>query len=454
MQLANAQNSTTTNKHAFSLQQCISYAAKNNVQVKNALLNIKIQEQTNRGITAAALPQVNGSIAATHYLNVPVQSFPNFIAAATYGVLTQEGVKDGNGNAIVAPSDFGFIQAQFGTPYNANAGISLTQLLFDGQVFVGLQARAASIEFQNKAAAITEEGIRANIYKVYYQLVLAKTQIALLDANIERLEKLLSDATALYKNGFAEKLDIDKINVQITNLKTEKQKATSAIEVGKMGLKMLMGMPVSDELILTDEFTETDVTTDILTETTGIYNSRLDYQYLNTVKKLNEYNIKRYQLSYIPTIALSATYSKQALRNRFDFFQRGDWFTASFVSLSLQVPIFDGFSKDAKIKQSRLELQQTLNNINQLQQNIDMEVAKAAFNFRNALKTIDFQKKNMELSEKVYQQTKKKYEAGTGSNTEINAAQTDLKTAQTNYIAALYDAAIARVDYLKATGKL
>ena len=85
---------------------------------------------------------------------------------------------------------------------------------------------------------------------------------------------------------------------------------------------------------------------------------------------------------------------------------------------------------------------------------IDNEIELAKNNFRSAIATLDFQKKNMELAETVYNQTKKKYEAGTGSQIEISNAQTDLKTAQTNYITALYDAIIARVDYLKAIGKL
>ncbi|HXL56530.1 MAG TPA: TolC family protein, partial [Chitinophagaceae bacterium] len=83
--------------HEFSIQQCIDYGIKNNVQVKNAILDLKIQEQTNKSITASAYPQINGSIGGTYYPNVAVQSFPNFIAAATYGVLEQEGVKDKNG---------------------------------------------------------------------------------------------------------------------------------------------------------------------------------------------------------------------------------------------------------------------------------------------------------------------------------------------------------------------
>ena len=124
---------TVKEKHAFSLQQCIDYGEKNNLQVKNVLLDLQIQAQVNKNYTALAYPQINGSLGTTHYPNVAVQSFPNFIAAATYGVLQYEGVKDGNGNPIVPPDDFGFVQAAFGTKWNASVGVTLSQILFDGQ---------------------------------------------------------------------------------------------------------------------------------------------------------------------------------------------------------------------------------------------------------------------------------------------------------------------------------
>jgi outer membrane protein TolC len=85
---------------------------------------------------------------------------------------------------------------------------------------------------------------------------------------------------------------------------------------------------------------------------------------------------------------------------------------------------------------------------------IDKEVAEARINIRSALATMDFQKKNMQLAEEVYNQTKLKYEQGLGSNLEITNSQTELTTAQNNYYSALYDAIVARVDFLRATGKL
>ncbi len=453
--VAIAQNDTAKiTRHEFSIQQAVDYAMKNNVNVKNALLGVKMQEQVNREVTARAYPGINASIGTTYNPNVATQVLPNFISPATYQVLIDEGVKDGNGNSIQMPADFGFIAAQFGTRYNASAGISLSQILFDGQVFVGLMARKATMQFAQKNAEITEEAIKANIYKIYYQLVVSKTQVELLDTNIAFVEKNLRDTRIIYENGFREKLDVDKVSVLLTNLQTEKRKILNTISNGYYGLKMLIGMPVAEELVLTDKITDNEIKEGILEASTYTYEDRKEFQYAQIGKQLNEYNVRRYKLSQIPTVALTGQYAKSAQRNKWNFFGKGDWFTISNVNLNVSIPIFNGFYTKSKIEQAKIEVRKIDNQLEALKLTIDGEVAMAKNNFQSAIATMDFQKKNMQLAENVYQQTKKKYEVGLGSQTEINAAQTDMKTAQTNYITALYDAIIARVDFMKATGKL
>lgn len=449
-----AQKDTAIHSHYFSLQQCVDYGIKHNQQVKQSILDYKIQEQENRNITAAALPQINGTIGSTYFPNVTVQSFPNFIGAAVYGVLEAEGVKDANGDPIVAPKDFGYINAAFGTKWAANAGVSLTQLLFDGQVFVGLKARQTTLDFKNKAIDVTEENIKVNIYKVYYQLVVSKTQLEQFDANISRLQKLLHDTKALYENGFAEKLDIDKVTVQLTNLQTEKASALNQINNGYLGLKVLIGMPIQDTLVLTDKITEDEIKLGLLNDGIYQYGDRNDFQYLMLARKLNQYNIDRYKLTKLPTLALTGNYSKMAQRNEFSFFEKGDWFTSSFIGLNISIPIFSGFAKNANIKKAQLELQKTELQIEQLKLNIDKEVVTATNNFRNAVSILDYQKQNMSLAQSVYNQSKKKYEVGTGSNLEITNAQSDLRVAESNYIQAMYNAIVSKIDYLKAIGKL
>jgi outer membrane protein TolC len=412
----------------------VNYAQKNNVQVKNSLLDIDIQMQTNREIAAAALPTVGSNLSGTNFLTIPTSLLPGQIFGGAAGT---------------------FIPVQFGTKYNSTYGFNFNQILFDGQVFIALQARATSLDWKRKNAALTEENIKANIYKIYYQLSASKTQLNILDANIERLQKLANDAAAMYKNGFAEKLDVDKVNVQLNNLQTEKLKATNSVTIGFMGLKMLMGMPVKDSLVLTDIINESNLSTDVLYEDNFQYSLRKDFQYLSTIQKLSQFNIKRYQLSFLPTITMNGAYTKNAQRTKFDFFDSdGNWFKTSLIGLNINLPIFTGMSRMAKVNKAKLELQQVDNQMTALKNNIDNELSQAKLNYMSSVATVNFQKKNMQLAENVYSQTKKKFEAGAGSNTEISAAQADLVAAQNNFMNALYTALISKVDLLKASGKL
>jgi outer membrane protein len=431
--IANAQKNNTPQTNAFTAQQAVDYALKNAVQVKNALLDIELQKQTNKEITAAALPQINGNITLTDYLAIPTSLLPGEIFGGAPGT---------------------FIPVKFGTKYNGTYGADLQQILFDGQVFVGLQARKTSIEFQIKTAEVTKEQIKANVYKIYYQLVVGQRQIGTITANIDNYEKLLHDTKEIYKNGFAEKLDVDKVQVQLNNLNTQKLKAQNQIDAGNASLKFLMNMPQKDSLILTDTLSDAEIKSNILDENYN-YEDRKEFQLLGLQTKLQEFNIRRYKLSKIPTLTFSANLNKNAQRTTFNFFKSGQpYFTTSFISFKLSVPIFDGGARNARIASARLDLLKTNNSLDQLKSSIDNDIEQARMNMKSALLTMDSQKKNIELAQQVYNTTKLKYEQGFGSNQEISNAQADLVTAQNNYYSSLYDAITTKIDYLKAAGKL
>jgi len=440
-------------QHAFSLQQTVDYGIKNAVQVKNALLDIKLQQQQNREITAAAYPQLSGSINTTHYFNIPVQPIPDFIKPQIYDILHNEDVRNGAGQPIINPNNFPDLPFSVFSPWTASGGFDLSQILFDGQVFVGLQARSTAMDLAKKTADVTSEQIKANIQKIYYQLVVGEKQLGSIQANIDRFEKLLHDTREIYNNGFAEKLDVDKVQVQLTNLQTEKEKIINQLIAGNAGLKFLINMPQKDTLRLTDTLSDDDVKANLLDEAYN-YEDRKEIQLLTAASKLNGYNIKRYQLSRIPTVAAFGSYSKNAQRQTFDFFSKGDWYTTSLIGLKISVPIFDGFARRAKIEEARLTLEKSNNSLQQAKENMDYEVSTARTRIKTAITTLDNQKQNIRLAEDVYNSTKKKYEQGLGSNQEIYNAQTELKVAQNNYYSALYDAISAKIDYLKATGKL
>jgi outer membrane protein len=419
-------------KYEFSVVQAADYGTKNAVAVKNALVDVQIQKQTNKSITANALPQVSAGGTFNDFLVIPTSLLPAQIFGGPAG---------------------SFIPVQFGTKYNATGNIDASQILFNGEVFVGLQARSAAMALANKTVEITAEMIKANIYKIYYQLVVSKKQLESIDANIERFEKLSKDTKEIYKQGFVEKLDVDKIEVQLNNIKTEKIKIENLIETGNAGLKFLMNMPQKDVLVLTDTLSDAMLKNNIL-DSAYDYKNRKEIQALELASELSTYNIKRYKLGRIPTLVAFGSYQKNAQRTKFDFFASEPWFTTAVVGLKLSAPLFDGGARRANISKAKLELQKITNTLEQTKANVDYDVNAARIKMKSALLTVDNQKLNITLAEKVYNTTKKKYEAGLGSNQEIYNAQAELKVAQNNYYSALYDAVIARVDYLKAVGNL
>lgn len=449
---AGGQPPDTMKVHRYTAEEAVAYAMKHSETVQNALLDIRAQEQVNKQVTANALPNISATGSLSYNPKISVQTFPNFIAQSTYAVLMANDVRKGSGEPITAPEDYGTIVAGFGTKWSANAGVDLSQILFDGQVFVGLMARKASVRSAVLSAEVTKEQIKTNVYKIYYQLVVAGRQITSIDANIENLQQLLRDTRIMYENGFAEKLDIDKVQVQLSNLETQRLKAQNQIDAGMEGLKFLLGMPMTDSLVLTETLTDDDIKADILSEE-YFYEDRKEYQQLENLIELNELNVKRYQLSKLPTLSFAANYSKSAQRQEFDFF-KGPYFTSSFFALRLHVPIFSGFQKNAQIEEARIALRQTQNSLEQLKSSITNDVRQSRLNIKTALVNMDTQERNIQLAEQVYNSTKLKYEQGVGSNLEISTAQAELVTAQNNYYSSLYDAIVAKIDFLRAAGKL
>ncbi len=419
--------------YSFSAQQAVEFGLKNNVQVKNALLQVQIQEQTNREVTGSAYPQISADGSLTYNAKLPVSLVP----AEFFGGQPGE-----------------FAKVAFGLKWNSTGGISLNQILFDGQVFTGLQARKTLIDFNVKNVEVTEELIKANIYKIYYQLVVGKKQLELLDSNIVVLQKLVHDNQIMYDNGFIEKLDVNRAEVQIANVQTARLNVDNMLANGYLALKVLMGMPIRDSLVLTDDVNDEQLKEGVLEASAFDYSQRKEFQYADLGIRLQEYNVQRYKLSKIPTLSLNGYYNKNAQRDKFDFFKGGDWFDISAFTLNLRIPIFSGFSTNARIAREKLILRQNQNQREALKLDIDNQIGSATNNFKYAIANLNNQKKNMELAQTVYDQTKKKYEVGTGSQTDINIAQNDLRTAQSNYIDAMYAAITARIDFLKATGKL
>jgi outer membrane protein len=442
--------------YKLTAKQAVDLALKNVTDLKNLAIDRELQISKNKEYIAQALPQVSGSVSTQHFFSIPVTLLPDFISPSVYQVLVDNGVRNGAGTPISKPNQPPqFFPAQFGVPWQSSAGVQFQQLLFQPDLFVAIAARKVAVEFTEANIRVMEDSVKSNVYRAYYSVLIAEKRKQYLETSIKRLQKLKSDQEKLYKNGFAERLDIDKTQVSLNNLTSTNNQIERLIEIGYASLKFSMAIEQKDTLVLTDALSEESVKKDLLEMTNFKYPDRDEIQLLNVVKQLQNLDVKRNKLSYLPTIATYWNYSRNALGQKFNLFNFEDpWFKTSVWGLNMNVPIFDAGQKAQRIRQAKLNLEKTSNTIENLQRAIDLQLSASSILFKNALLTLDVQDQNVALAEKVYNTTLKKYEQGLGSSFELLQTETELENAQSNYFQALYDAVTSKIAYTKALGKL
>lgn len=433
---------------AFSLQESIDYALENSVDVKNARLDGYIAKGRVKEVRAIGLPQVNGtaSVVDNPRLKAMILRDDNPLFANPGGGTPSGGSGQVDDGRIIIPNIF-----QLRSAGDANA--TVTQLIFSGSYFVGLQAAKTYAELSQKAAKRTKIETIEKVTKAYYLTQIGSERKELLNANISRLDTVLRQTKVLHENGMVEKIDVNRLEVAYNNLLVERQKTENLLEVGKMALKFQMGYPVNQPIFLEDKIDESKLTT-INTNNLLNYENRIEYSLLQTQREGNRLQLKNIRAEYLPNIAAFATGGYFNMHYKFGGLFDTKWHSYSMIGLQANIPIFDGFSKYYRAQQAKLEIQKTENNIKNLENAINFDVAQAKTTLSNNLIALEAQKRNLELATEVAKVAKIKYQEGVGSNLEVVTAETDLREAQINYYNALFDTIVSNVDYQKALGIL
>lgn len=416
---------------AFTLQEAIDYAQTHQSAVLNAKIDEEIAKNTVKKTVGIGLPQVNANINFQDYIKVPTNLLP--------------------GDFFGRPGEL--IPVRFGVKYQSSAGIELSQLLFDGTYLVGLQASKTYKELSSKSLQRSRIETAVAVTKAYYSVLVSNEQLNLLDANIIRLKKSLKDTEALFKNGFVEKIDLDRLTVLNNNLETERENVIRLLDLNLHLLKFQMGMNINSTLTLKDSISSLEVEESVALNDTAAYKSRIEYSLLETQKKLNELDLKRYKSQYLPSVGAFGTTTRSLQSNSFsDLLDRS--FPLAVIGFRISMPIISGGIRNYQVRNARLELQKTENNLFNLRNGINLEVEQAKTVYRNGFKSLENQKRNMTLAQEVLRVTKVKYEQGVGSSIEVTTAETSLKESQNNYINALYELLINKVNLDKALGKI
>lgn len=445
----------TDSTYTFTVADCINYAYNHQHDVVNANLDNKSADFKVKETIGQGYPQISGSANFQDYIKSPTVLFPDFITPSVYGVLAKEGVKDGNGNPIVVPQSSGLTPVNFTQKYNSNLGLTVSQLIFDPNYIVGLQARKTYKELYERSYTRSKIATNVSVTKAYYQVLVSVEQLKLLDADINQLKQQVDETAARNKQGFVEKVDVDRITVQYNSLVTTRENTLRLLALNYQLLKFQMGMPVDAKLLLKDKLEDINLdptSADAVNDST-VYRNRIEYNLLETQKRLNEYSLKSTKGQFLPKLTANGSYSAAYQNNSFSQLYTTN-FPSLYVGLTLSVPIFTGFQHLNQVRQSQITVLKSQNDIDNMKNTISLQVSQARTSFINGLQTLNDQKKNQALAQEVLRVSKIKYEQGVGSSIEVTQAQTSVQDADNSYIQGLYDALVSKVDLDQAYGRI
>lgn len=411
-----------------SLQEAIKQALQNKAEAKKAALQIKKAEYKIDEAKAGALPQISAT------------------AGLTYNPIIQESLLEFGGEKI---------RAQFGQPWNSTASVQLQQAIFDQRVFTGLKAAKSTREFYVLNAQLTNEQIIENVASAYYQVFVQEENLKTVEASYANTEKVRNVIKSLVDNGLAKSIDLDRTNVQLTNIGSNKQTLINAVQLAKNALKFYMGIPIESDIELEEKTIEPKP--ELVSGNLNLDN-RTEIKVLNKNRELLVFNKKATEAYLYPTVSLVANYGWGANGAKFPLtngLKNGVlWSDYSAIGLNVNIPIFTGGATKAKINQAEIDIQDLDQDIQNTQLSLNLDYKNAITNIENALIKIESMKDNVGLAERVQKNTQSNYQYGLATLTEVLDAENALTQAKQNYANALLDYKQAEIKLIKAKGEL
>ncbi len=411
----------------MSLSEATEYALSHHPDVRLAQLKVKDAEWQIKENKATALPSVTLGVNYSYFLQQPA------IPAEALGFPGEPGQK-----------------LTFALRNNLAGKLAVNQLLFNNSYLIGIKAAKLYRDFVTLELKAVEEKLRQSVRDAYLPALLITESVEVLDKNITNQDKLINETREIYKAGFVEQLDVDRLDLIGSTLKTERESLLRQRDILLDVFKFSINMPVADEIILSDDLDRLlDTYADINPEEALDYNNRPDYIAILKARELNELQVSLYDKDWLPTVAAFASYDPSFQGN-----EKLYWIPSAIAGISVSMPIYDGGLSKAKQERARIAAMQVDEQRDMMLRAFDLEIETARNRYRNAVQKLEDQERNLALAQKINDTSLIKFKAGIGSSFEVSQAQAALYQVQATWVAARFDLLNAIVGFNKALGKI
>ncbi|RKR83015.1 outer membrane protein TolC [Mucilaginibacter gracilis] len=417
---AQIKNDTTTS--VVSLQQCISFALRNQPATRQASIDEQINERTISIGLADWLPQVNATGSAQHYFQLPVTYINNSYQPTS-------------------------------APNTSTLGVGATQVLYNNTVALAAHTAKYSREYFKENSASSQINVVSDVSNAFYDVLLSGKQLSIINQDIVRLQRSLKDAYAQYQAGIVDKIDYKQATIALNNEFASRKQAQEAILSKTAYLKQIMGFDPAKPVQLAYDSAQLEKETVIDTTQILDVNNRIEYKLLQTQKILQNINVDYYRWGWLPSVSAFGNYNLGYFNpNVQDLYSRS--FPNSYAGVSLSIPIFTGTKRLQNLSKARLQVERADLDLVNTRNVINTQYTQALAGYKSNFNDYRILKQNVELATDVYNVVTLQYREGIKTYLNVINAQSDLRTSQLNYYNALFNLLSSKIDLQKSLGTL
>lgn len=447
-------------KKTIDLKQSIQIALANNTQMKRSLLSVRDADQQIQNAWSNVMPEISASANYTRNLEVPV----NFIPAVIF-------------NPNANPDEL--IPVAFGTDNNWQGGFTVSQTIFNGQAFVGISSSELVKASQSEGMRATAQGIVTQTRVLYYQALVSKESLRLIEAQVNRVRKNLEDTEKLVEQGFADDYALMQLEVQLSNLEPQLTSAEYDVKEAKQELLDAMGLPVQLSIELKGDLSafdihsqnteneenlalkEVDKQTPLVLEEDSVslrkaMDLRGDLRVLELQKQLQGKQLDAQRSTYLPTVfaQYGLNWTASQAGTPVFFGNESNRARSQTLTLGVEVPIFQGLSRNVAVQRAKIQIKDTELQQFEAEQTANKEIFTARQSVKEALQTNNALQKALEQSQRGYERAQIRYQNGVGSQQELNDAELQLRQAEINYAQMVSGYLSAKAQYDQAMGQV
>ena len=401
---------------SFSLEEAITYALEHNYSAINSNRDIIDAQKQKWETIADGLPQINGAVSYSNQLKQTVSLIPAEFFGGEAGT---------------------FEPVIFSEPQQVSATATLTQQIFDGSYIVGVQATKTFLNYTANNKEKTDLDVRKAVVEAYGNVLLSQESISILEKNQATLAKNLFETKKIFENGLGEEESVEQLQITLSSVESQLKNAIRLKEITLQMLNLLIGKPIDSPTKLTenlDDLTLKQIDLNLLDSPLNMENN-VDFKLASNLNEQRALELKLAKSRALPTLNAYINYGSISYSDSFDFLS-GDpeWFDYSILGFDLNIPIFSSLKRSASTQRARIALEKAKTQFTEAQEQIRLEWQRAKSNYTLAIEEYDTAKNNLALAERIENKNEIKYFEGLASSFDLRQAQTQLYSAQQEYL--------------------